>query len=101
MYIVHVAASWLVHILPEEVGSFLSIVGPSLLVLNSASQQLELYNHPGVNVTPTIWPNSSVQRVGRLLNIIFIEIHISYLGTERLWMHTHKQRRDSLREALL
>lgn len=96
---------WPVYILPEEVGSRLSIIGTNVVALRSGGNgiigHLDIYN-PGDPSTPLIsWDRDKMRRTGKTGHLVFIEIGRRCQGGPGLvWMYTGFNDAQALRETL-
>ena len=96
---------WPVYILPEEVGSRLSIIGTNVVALKSGGNgkigHLDIYN-PGDPSTPLIsWDRDKMRRTGKTGHLVFIEIGRRCQGGPGLvWMYTGFNDAQALRETL-
>ena len=94
------------YILPEEVGSRLTLLGFHVVALRSTLKnvhpgQLDIINPMEPNSPIVTWDRDKMRRTGCLGNMVFIEIGRRCRGGAGLiWMYAGQREAGALRETL-
>lgn len=100
-------SAWAVYILPEEVGSKISIIGMQILTLKWPAKSdtqpghLSIFSFANPHSPITTWDRDKIRRSGNFGNIVFLELGRRCRGGPGLvWLYVGTEKTETFRQTI-